>query len=55
MNVEATSLTIRLPKTLRKRLEKRAAAEHRNTSQFVRYHITRLLDAEKSQPSKKSA
>lgn len=39
-----TSLTLRLPTTLRERLKKQAQKEERTESQFVRYHLGRLLD-----------
>jgi predicted DNA-binding protein len=44
---EATSITLRLPKSLRERIKAQARREERTESQFVRYHIARLLKAER--------
>jgi Arc/MetJ-type ribon-helix-helix transcriptional regulator len=43
---EITSLTIRLPKELRARIKRRAKAEERSESQFVRFHLAELLGAD---------
>ena len=40
---ELTSLTLRLPKALRKKIQARAKAEERTESQFVRYHLAAIL------------
>jgi len=45
MTDEITSLTLRLPQELRDRLKARAAAEERTESQFVRFHLSRILEA----------
>lgn len=42
---ETTSLTLRLPKALRERIKRAAAAEDRNESQFVRLHLAKLLES----------
>lgn len=43
-NASLTSLTLRLPTSLRERLKKQAQKEERTESQFVRYHLTRILE-----------
>jgi len=43
MNDELTSLTLRLPTTLRERIETQAKREDRTASQFVRFHLATLL------------
>ncbi len=40
---EITSLTIRLPAELREKIRRQAKAEERSESQFVRYHLSQLL------------
>ena len=45
---ENTSMTLRLPKSLRDRIKRAAAADHRTESQFVRLHLSALLDARKA-------
>jgi uncharacterized protein (DUF1778 family) len=42
---EQTSMTLRMPASLRKRIKRAAAAEQRTESQFVRFHLSRLLEA----------
>lgn len=44
MDSETTQLSIRLPQDLRERIEKQAAAEERTPSQFIRFHLGRILD-----------
>jgi hypothetical protein len=43
MTDELTSLTLRLPTTLRERIEIQAKREDRSASQFVRFHLSTLL------------
>jgi hypothetical protein len=42
---ELTSLTLRLPTSLRERIESQAKLEDRTASQFVRYHLGQVLVA----------
>lgn len=48
---DTTSLTLRLPKKLRERLKKAAAADHRTLSQFARLHLTAAVE---SKPRRKT-
>jgi predicted DNA-binding protein len=41
---EVTSITLRLPKSLRERLEAQAKREERTLSQCVRFHLSARLD-----------
>ncbi len=41
---EVTSITLRLPKSLRERLEAQAKREERTLSQCVRFHLAARLD-----------
>jgi predicted transcriptional regulator len=45
-----TSISLRLPTALRERLQAQARAEDRSESGFIRYHLTRILEAESSGP-----
>ena len=49
---ETTSITLRLPASLRQRIKKAAAAEERTESQFVRFHLSKVLAGEKSKTRK---
>jgi len=44
---DATSMTIRLPKSLRERIKAQARREERSESQFVRFHMARLIRAQR--------
>lgn len=48
---DTTSLTLRLPKQLRERLKKAAAADHRTISQFARLHLSAAVDAKTKKKS----
>lgn len=52
---ETTSLTLRLPQTLRDRLKRAAKADHRTESQFVRMHLDALLVKKSSRKTKPAA
>jgi len=57
---EASTLTFRMPMALRSRIKSGAGEEERTESQFLRFHLTRLLDerdakASAGKPAKKSA
>lgn len=41
---EVTTITLRLPKSLRERLEAQAKREERTLSQCVRFHLSARLD-----------
>jgi len=51
MSDDTTSITIRLPKSLRKRLKEQAKKQERSESQFVRFYLSQVL----SSPSQKAA
>lgn len=54
-NADLTSLTLRLPVSLRERLKRQAQKEERTESQFVRYHLAKLLDREAASNRKPAA
>jgi len=43
---DTKTLTVRMPISLRERIEAQAAREDRTASQFVRFHLDRLIAAE---------
>jgi predicted DNA-binding protein len=50
-----TSITLRLPLSLRERLKKQAKKEERTESQFVRYHLSLILEQAGNSKPRKSA
>lgn len=54
MTDEITSLTLRLPQELRDRLKARAAQEERTESQFVRFHLSRILETNPAKQQSKN-
>jgi predicted DNA-binding protein len=50
-----TSLTLRLPESLRERLKKQAKKEERTVSQCVRYHLANVLEQASGKKSKPAA
>ena len=43
-NAESTTITVRIPARLRKRIKARAEAEHRTESSLVRFYLSQILD-----------
>jgi len=43
MSDELTTITFRLPLSLREKIQERAAAEERSESAFIRFYIGKLL------------
>jgi hypothetical protein len=44
-DADVTTITLRLPKSLRERLEAQAKREERSLSQCVRFHLAARLDS----------
>jgi len=52
---DASTLTFRMPESLRARIKKFAGEEERTESQFLRFHLSKLLDErEAKEPAKKA-
>jgi predicted transcriptional regulator len=52
---ESTTLSIRMPAKLRRRLRQIAAKQERTESAFVRYHLSQLLEKPAAASPRKSA
>ncbi len=48
---EQTTLTVSLPESLRKEIEKQAKREHRSVSNYVRLLLSEIIAKQKSQPA----
>jgi predicted DNA-binding protein len=51
-DAESTTLSIRMPAKLRRRLRALAARQERTESAFVRYHLAQLLEKPAATPRK---
>jgi predicted transcriptional regulator len=51
-DAESTTLTIRMPAKMRRRLRQIAAKQERTESAFVRFHLSQLLEKSDAKPRK---
>jgi len=54
MSDERTTVSVRVPKEMRDKLQERAKSEERSEGGFIRYHLNRILDAEEAEAAEQA-